>query len=235
MKHTNELEIEYLPIDLLRHPEVNPRKMSAKQFEDLAASVTTFGTVDPLVINSTPERENIVIGGNQRLEVLKKLGFTTAPVVRVYITDLEKEKELNIRLNKNQGEFDMNLLAKFDENLLKDIGFSSEELDDIFDIDPTPEIFDQVQKQFIVPKKSKWGGKTFTFKELFKCASCRSLVIGEDRYRKRKYSEPRYHIYYHCTRQKKYGCPEPYITEEKLIKQILRYINFMYMATSSDT
>ena len=94
----------------------------------------------------------------------------------------------------------------------------------------TKEIFEQVQKQLIVPKKSKWGGKTFTFKDLFKCASCRSLVIGEDRYRKRKYSEPRYHIYYHCTRQKKYGCPEPYITEEKLIKQILRYINFMYMA-----
>ena len=94
----------------------------------------------------------------------------------------------------------------------------------------TRETFDQVQKQLIVPKKSKWGGKTFTFKELFKCASCRSLVIGEDRYRKRKYNEPRYHIYYHCTRQKKYGCPEPYITEEKLIKQILRYINFMYMA-----
>jgi len=94
----------------------------------------------------------------------------------------------------------------------------------------TRDIFDQVQKQLIVPKKSKWGGKIFTFKELFKCASCRSLVIGEDRYRKRKYGEPRYHIYYHCTRQKKYGCPEPYITEEKLIKQILRYINFMYMA-----
>lgn len=94
----------------------------------------------------------------------------------------------------------------------------------------TKDIFAQVQKQLIVPVKSKWGGKTFTFKELFKCASCGSLVIGEDRYRKRKYSEPRYHIYYHCTRQKKYGCPEPYITEEKLIKQTLRYINFMYMA-----
>lgn len=37
-------------------------------------------------------------------------------------------------------------------------------------------------------------------------------------------------IYYHCTRQKKYGCSEPYVTEEKLVKQILRYINFMHMA-----
>jgi DNA invertase Pin-like site-specific DNA recombinase len=95
----------------------------------------------------------------------------------------------------------------------------------------TKELFEHVQKQLIVPfKKAKWGSKTFTFKDLFKCASCGSLVIGEDRYRKRKYSEPRYHIYYHCTRQKKYGCPEPYLTEDKLVKQILRYLNFMYIA-----
>jgi hypothetical protein len=95
----------------------------------------------------------------------------------------------------------------------------------------TKELFEEVQKQLTVPfKKAKWGSKTFTFKDLFKCASCGSLVIGEDRYRKRKYGEPRYHIYYHCTRQKKYGCPEPYLTEDKLVKQILRYLNFMYMA-----
>ncbi len=95
----------------------------------------------------------------------------------------------------------------------------------------TKELFDQVQKQLAVPfKKAKWGSKTFTFKDLFKCASCGSLVIGEDRYRKRKARPSVYHIYYHCTRQKKYGCPEPYLTEEKLIKQILRYLNFMYMA-----
>lgn len=95
----------------------------------------------------------------------------------------------------------------------------------------TKKIFDQVQKQLIVPfKKAKWGSKTFTFKDLFKCASCGSLVIGEDKYRKRKARPSVYHIYYHCTRQKKYGCAEPYLTEEKLVKQILRYLNFMYMA-----
>lgn len=95
----------------------------------------------------------------------------------------------------------------------------------------TKEIYDQVQKQLVIPfKKAKWGSKEFTFKDLFKCASCQATVIGEDKWRKRKSRESVYHVYYHCTRQKKYDCPEPYITEEKLIKQILRYINFMYMA-----
>ncbi len=91
----------------------------------------------------------------------------------------------------------------------------------------TRETFDQVQEKLYIPfKKAKWGSKTFAFKDLFKCATCGSLVIGEDRYRKRKTREPVYHVYYHCTRQKNYECPEPYVSEDKLIKELLRYIQF---------
>ena len=91
----------------------------------------------------------------------------------------------------------------------------------------TREIFDQVQEKLFIPfKKAKWGSKTFAFKDLFKCATCGSLVIGEDRYRKRKTRESVYHVYYHCTRQKNYECPEPYVSEDKLIKELLRYIQF---------
>ncbi len=94
----------------------------------------------------------------------------------------------------------------------------------------TKGVFDKVQKQLYVPPKSKWGSKTFTFKGLFKCASCGSSLVGEDRYRKRKYGEPRYHVYYHCSRQIDYDCPEDYITEEGLAKALFRYINFTYIA-----
>lgn len=72
----------------------------------------------------------------------KELGYETVPVVYVDISDLKKEKELNLRLNKNTGEFQWDLLAKFDESLLADVGFSSDELDTIFDIDIEPEQFD---------------------------------------------------------------------------------------------
>ena len=72
---------------------------------------------------------------------MKELGIKTVPVVYISLPDIEKEKELNIRLNKNVGEFDWGLLAKFDEGFLTDIGFSSEELDDIFDIEDNPEEF----------------------------------------------------------------------------------------------
>lgn len=93
----------------------------------------------------------------------------------------------------------------------------------------TKELFTKVQEQLVTCQKSPWGEKTITFKGLFKCATCSSNIIGEEKWRKRKWSEPRKHIYYHCTRQLNM-CPEPYISEEKLIKQILRYINFMNIA-----
>lgn len=92
------------------------------------------------------------------------------------------------------------------------------------------EVFDLVQKHLIVAPKSKWGDKKFDFKDLFKCACCGASVIGEEKYRKRKVGEPRHHVYYHCTKQINYECPEPYVKEEELTKAILRYINFMEMA-----
>lgn len=90
--------------------------------------------------------------------------------------------------------------------------------------------FNKVQEQLKTSAKSPWGEKIITFKGIFKCGVCKGNIIGEDRFRKRKNGlPPRQHIYYHCARQLK-SCPEPYISEEKLVKQILRYINFMNIA-----
>lgn len=91
------------------------------------------------------------------------------------------------------------------------------------------EIFDKVQKQLAAPKRG-WGFKIFAFKDLFKCGSCGSNIIGEDRWRKRKARPPVHHTYYHCTKQKNWECKEPYVTDEKLIKELLRYINFTVIA-----
>lgn len=93
----------------------------------------------------------------------------------------------------------------------------------------TKELFKQVKTQLTTYPKSPWGKKIIVFKGLFKCGSCGGSTIGEERFRKRKWAEPRRHVYYHCARQLN-KCKERYISEEKLIKQILRYINFMHIA-----
>ncbi len=142
METQKSLKIEYVAVDVLRAADYNPRKWDKEAAQHLRESITRFGVVDPLLVNSALERKNIVIGGHFRLCVLKEMGVTEVPVVYVSVPDIEREKELNIRLNRNVGEFDWDLLATFDEAFLSDVGFSSEELDGIFAPDEQEEVFD---------------------------------------------------------------------------------------------
>lgn len=146
-ENTNQnLNVVYVPIADLLPAVYNPRKWNEEAIAQLTESIKRFGLVDPIVVNGAPDRKNIVIGGHFRLKVAKDLGYKEIPVVYINIPDLEKEKELNLRLNKNVGDWDWNLLSEFGETMLTDIGFSSEQLDDIFDIEDTPEQFD-LQKE----------------------------------------------------------------------------------------
>jgi DNA modification methylase len=139
---STKLNVVYVAVSDLQAAIYNPRKWSAESLSQLKESIKRFGFVDPVVANGAPKRKNIVIGGHMRIVVAKELGIEKIPVVYLDIPDESKEKELNIRLNKNTGEFDLDLLAQFDETFLKDTGFSSEELDDIFPTEEDPEVFD---------------------------------------------------------------------------------------------
>ena len=133
-----KLQVRQLKITELKPSEYNPRKWSEGQFQKLRESIEKFGIVDPLVVNAYGPRQNIVIGGNMRLEVLKDLGYDDVSIVYVTL-DEAKERDLNVRLNRTGGDWDYDLLKEFDESLLADIGFESEEIDVIFDIDDMDE------------------------------------------------------------------------------------------------
>jgi DNA modification methylase len=136
------LKVEYVDISTLKPSEYNPRKWDKEAVSNLKESIKRYGLVDPLLVNGATERKGIIIGGHFRFSVIQEMGFKEVPVVYINIPDIEKEKELNIRLNKNTGEFDFDILAQFDENFLKDIGFDSEELDSIFEEEKEEEQFD---------------------------------------------------------------------------------------------
>ena len=140
MKPQN-LKIIQVPIKDLSPALYNPRKWSKEAIGQLKESITKFGLIDPIIVNKHKGRENIIIGGHFRVHIAKDLGIKEVPVYYIDLNE-KQEKELNLRLNKATGEWDWNLLAEFDETFLSDVGFSSEELDEIFDIEDNPTLFD---------------------------------------------------------------------------------------------
>lgn len=107
--------------------DYNPRKMSKQQREQLDESLNKFGVVEPVVINA----DNKVIGGHQRLKALSRQGVlkvkTSVPSRQLSESE---EKELNLRLNKNMGEWDTDMLvSNFDFEMLEGVGFAQDELE----------------------------------------------------------------------------------------------------------
>lgn len=142
-KEDQILNIKMVRISELKPATYNPRKWSEDDLKQLMISLETFGFVDPIIVNEAPGRFNTVIGGHFRLEAAAQIGCIEVPVVYVDIPDEKRERELNLRLNKNQGDWDYSLLAEFDETLLMNIGFNSEELDTVYDMDiEEPDNFD---------------------------------------------------------------------------------------------
>jgi ParB-like chromosome segregation protein Spo0J len=150
------MRITLIEINSLNPAEYNPRQINNKQYEDLKASMEKFGCVDPIIININPERLNVVVGGHQRLRILRELGAEKVPTVSVNLSE-EDERELNVRLNKNGGDWDIDLLSNFDVVDLKEWGFKDIELG--FNIDKIDE-----DKDITITVKEK---DTITANELY--------------------------------------------------------------------
>ena len=122
------LKITHYPASQLISAEYNPRQLTKDQYKSLTDSVKRFGLVDPVIVNKHKERKDIVIGGHQRLRIAKELGIDKIPCVEVSLT-YDMERELNVRLNQNTGEWDYETLANnFDMSDLLEWGFDEKDL-----------------------------------------------------------------------------------------------------------
>ena len=128
MQITKSHKIVNKNIEDLKYAEYNPRQLSKDQFKHLKDSLDRFGFVDPVIVNKNPDRENIIIGGHQRVKVAKKLGMLDVPCIELDLS-YDKEKELNVRLNKNTGDWDYDILVNnFNIDDLVEFGFDDSEL-----------------------------------------------------------------------------------------------------------
>lgn len=139
-------------IEELRPWEKNPRKFNEKQKIRLKESLEKFNLAEPIIIN----KDGTVIGGHFRLKVLKEMGVEEVDVrVPDRLLSEKEVEELNLRLNKNLGEWDWDLLANFDEELLKNVGFEDEELDEIFGLEVDDEFDVEKELNKILENKER--------------------------------------------------------------------------------
>ncbi|SDN05115.1 site-specific DNA-methyltransferase [Acetanaerobacterium elongatum] len=129
--------IEKIQTDRLVPANYNPRKdlkPGDPEYEKLRRSLEEFGYVEPVIWNKATSH---IVGGHQRLKVLLDMGVTEVDCVVVEM-DAEKEKALNVALNKISGDWDKDKLAlliadlqgaDFDVSLT---GFDPGEIDDLF-------------------------------------------------------------------------------------------------------
>ena len=144
----SSVRIERMPVSRITPADYNPRldlRPGDPEFEKLRRSITEFGLVEPLVFN---ERTGRLVGGHQRLKVLQTLGETEVDVIVVDL-DEDRERALNLALNKVQGDWDQDklgaLLAELDEHGfdLSITGFDELEIEEL--LTPAPPSVDSVR------------------------------------------------------------------------------------------
>jgi len=125
--------VTYVPVTNLKELDGNPRIWSEFEKKNLKESLKKFSILDPLIVNSAPGQENVVLSGNFRLAMLHELGVKEAPCIFVHIEDKNRAMELALRMNRNQGQWSFDILREFDVDLLVESGFDDIDLGQIFD------------------------------------------------------------------------------------------------------
>lgn len=173
------MEIEHIKITDLKPAEYNPRRISDEDYQKLKNSISTFGLVDPIIVNL---KNMHIVGGHQRYDVLlddhmlDNDFLAELPMIRLgdvgfvftdtelSIRDDDHEKALNLALNKISGEWDNDKLAEVLEDLedsdldLELTGFDDLELTELQfenDIEYDDDISDSDLSEDILPKEVK--------------------------------------------------------------------------------
>jgi hypothetical protein len=146
------MQVRRIPVSRIRPAAYNPRKSlrpEDPEYQRLLQSMTEFGCVEPLVWNS---QTGNLVGGHQRFSIMLAQGAASVDVSVVDLP-LEKEKALNIALNKIAGRWDNNkltaLLSELSSGSSLDLGLTGFELPEIDGLldglgsrDPADEKFD---------------------------------------------------------------------------------------------
>lgn len=156
--------IENVNVEKLKQAEYNARvklEKGSPEYEAILKSIKEYGYVEPIVWN---KKTGNVVGGHQRLQVLKDLGKTKIQVSVVELS-LKDEKQLSLALNKIKGKWDYeklkDVLKSINTNDIIKTGFTADEVavmleeDDIGEIDFGDWEFEPISENYILTLKFK--------------------------------------------------------------------------------
>lgn len=126
-----EMQIEYIPVELLHANEYNPNKQKDVTFNKLVENIEEIGFVEPIMVRPHPEKEGEyeIISGHHRVEAAKIVGYTEIPCIIQWDFDEDMAKFQLVRMNVLRGELDPmkftklfnELSDKYGEELTKDM------------------------------------------------------------------------------------------------------------------
>ena len=172
------------PIADLKLANYNPRTISERMLDELGHSITTYGFLQPVIVNTTTDT---VVGGHQRIAAALKLGWTEVPVIKVTLSSAQ-ERALNVALNRIQGGWDDAQLLELLDGLRADLpdavtGFS---LADFRRLDAAAKARNKGGRDGITPKATKEGcpvqpGETYRLgRHLLHCGSAADSTSYHD-------------------------------------------------------
>lgn len=150
-------QVQYRPIADLKELPGNPRTIKKDQFEKLKQSIkdnADYFEARPIIL-SDRTGELVILAGNQRYKAAKAIGLKEVPTILLPNLTEEREKEIIIRDNVENGDWDWDELANaWDASLLDDWG-----VDLPTDLKPQLEIIEDEapEPETDKPAKSKLG------------------------------------------------------------------------------
>jgi len=146
------MDIQILKLAKLKPAKYNPRKdlkPGDSEYEKLKKSILEFNAVEPIIWN---KKSGNIVGGHQRVKILKELGYKETEVSVVDLPE-DKEKALNLALNKIQGDWDFPMLKEILLELdtgafdMEITGFNEDEIKELVDWEkPEDEEEDRVKE-----------------------------------------------------------------------------------------
>lgn len=155
-----QAQVEYRAIADLKELPGNPRTIKKDQFEKLKQSIkdnADYFEARPIIL-SDRTGELVILAGNQRYKAAKAIGLKEVPTILLPNLTEKREKEIIIRDNVENGDWDMDTLAnEWDASQLEEWGVENILEPNVYDHDDGVIESDLEESEIIIASASIYG------------------------------------------------------------------------------